>query len=81
MSSSSALQPSSSPNAKVSAAAAGVATVALASHPFRPLYLSGESPHMLYGRVYHAFCLVKSNIYHRRFPLQLVMKQMVRERL
>jgi hypothetical protein len=40
--SSSALRPSGSPNAKVSASADKVATVALAAHPFRPLYLSGE---------------------------------------
>jgi hypothetical protein len=41
VSSSSALSPSGSPNARVRTPAASIATVALTSHPFRPLYLSG----------------------------------------
>lgn len=42
MTSSSALNPKNSPTAKVSARAEKIATVALAAHPFRPIYLSGE---------------------------------------
>ena len=57
VSSSSALQPSSSPNAKVSAAAASVATVALAAHPFRPLYLSGARPAAMSLLPMHDGCL------------------------
>lgn len=40
---SSALRPSGSPGAKIQAAAAHIATVALAAHPFRQLYLSGAA--------------------------------------
>ncbi|BDA47164.1 probable DmX-like protein 2 at C-terminar half [Coccomyxa sp. Obi] len=43
MTSSSALNPKNSPTARVSAHAEKIATVALASHPFRPLYLSGSA--------------------------------------
>jgi len=41
---SSALRPGGSPGARVHAAAADIATVALAAHPFRQLYLSGARP-------------------------------------
>ena len=42
--SSSALKPSNSPLSRVSISANKIATSALASHPYRPLYLSGECP-------------------------------------
>lgn len=41
--SSSALKPNNSPLSRVSISADRIATSALASHPYRPLYLSGAS--------------------------------------
>lgn len=55
--SSSALKPNNSPLSRVSISADRIATSALASHPYRPLYLSGVSSTQLYGQVGLMFAL------------------------